>query len=124
MPILTQGPGTGEYLMSEANGTLSRESITVTLGADESLDSGRVLAKLTATGKYVPYDNAGTDGSEVAAAVLLTPLAGSAAGGDFEATAHVRQCEVVADRLGWGAVDATGQAAGKADLALANVIAR
>lgn len=124
MSILTQGPNTGEYLINEANGTLSREEITVTLGAGESLASGRVLAKLTATSKYVPYDNAGTDGSEVAAAVLLTPLDGSVAGGDFKATAHVRLCEVIADRLGWGSVDVTGQTAGKADLAAAYVIAR
>lgn len=36
--------------------------------------SGIPLGKLTATGKYVPYNNALADGSEVLAGFLLTPV--------------------------------------------------
>lgn len=38
------------------------------------LPSGTVLGKVTATGKYGPYDNTATDGREVAAGVLFSSL--------------------------------------------------
>lgn len=123
MPTLTQGIEAGEYLMSEANGTRSRENAVVTVSGAALLRSGRVMARLTADGKYVPYDNVGTDGSEVAAGVLLTPLL-DGVNGDFKAVIHVRDCEVVSDRLDWGAVDGTGQTAGLADLKALGIIAR
>lgn len=123
MTTLTQGIETGEYLMSEGPGTRSRDAGVVTVSGNEVLRSGRVMAKLTATGKWVPYDNVGTDGSEVAAGVLLTPLL-DGVNGDFAATLHVRDAEVITDRLSWGAVDGTGQTAGLADLKALGIIAR
>jgi hypothetical protein len=44
--------------------------VTITIPANTTLRAGEVLAQLSATGKYVPYDNAGSDGSEDAAGVL------------------------------------------------------
>lgn len=68
---LTEGKRTGEFIISESPGTISRSKVTVTVAASTKLSPGHVLAKLAATGKYVEYDNAGTDGSETAAAVLF-----------------------------------------------------
>lgn len=114
MTTLYEGRHTGEYLLSEANGTRSREQVTVTLSGT-ALPAGQVLGKL-ASGKYVPYDNAASDGSNVAAAILYAPL--SAKTGDSDAVVHVRDCEVAGVML-------TGlDAAGKADLAALGVIVR
>ncbi len=61
---------TAEFLVSEAPGTLSRDQVTVTVPANTTYQAGTVLAKLSASGKHVIYDNEGTDGSEAAAAIL------------------------------------------------------
>ncbi len=115
MTNLVEGRHTGEYLVSEADGTLSREEVTVTQ-AGTALVSGTVMSKLTATGKYVPYDDVGTDGSEVAAGVLYTSCV--SATGDRKAVVHVRNCEVFGAAL-------TGSNAGAvADLKALNVIVR
>jgi hypothetical protein len=89
--ILTQVPRVEEFVLSEANGFLSRDEVTVTLGVT-AYKSGTVMSKLTATGKWVPYDDVGTDGSEVAAGILYTAL--PAGTGDVKAVMFVRQCEV------------------------------
>lgn len=47
------------------------EPLTVNVASETTLSVGSVLGKVTATGKYVPRDPAGADGSEVAAAVCL-----------------------------------------------------
>lgn len=115
MTNLVEGRHTGEYLVSEADGTLSREEVTVTQ-AGAALVSGTIMSKLTATGKYVPYDNVGTDGSEIAAAVLYTSCV--AATGDRKAVVHVRNCEVFGAAL-------TGSDTGAVtDLKALNVIVR
>jgi hypothetical protein len=51
MTVLTQGNQTGEFLLSEADGQLSRENVTVTVAGAVALPSGTVLGKITATGK-------------------------------------------------------------------------
>jgi len=127
MSALTEGQHTGEYILSEAEGFLSRENVTVTIPTATKLGAGLVLGKLTATGKYVPYDNAGGDGSDVAAAVLYDNLDNSAgvAPLDVVAVVHIRDCEVRKGSLVWasGLVDADKTAA-YADLAVEHVIAR
>lgn len=115
MANLVEGFHTGEYLVSEADGSLSREEVTVTQ-TGTALVSGTVMAKLTATGKYVAYDDVGTDGSETAAGVLYTDC--KAATGDRKAVVHVRNCEVFGGAL-------TGSNAGAVtDLKALNVIVR
>jgi len=117
MTALTQGIQTGEFLLSEADGQLSREQVTVTVAGAVALPSGSVLGKITATGKYVKYDEAGTDdGRRVAAAVLLNALPGT--NGDYKATVFVRNCEVASAMLTFS------DANGVADLKALNVIVR
>ena len=117
MTVLTQGNEPYEFLLSEATGMRSRSQATVTIAGAVALASGTVLGKVTATGKFVRYDETGTDdGRRVAAAVLGTPLAG--VNGDIKATIFERDCEVIGARL-------TGlDANGTADLRLLGVIVR
>jgi len=122
MPAITEGARAGNFVVSEANGTLSRASITVASGAG-ILQPGTVLARLTATGKYVAYDNVGSDGSEIAAAVLYAGVDATSA--DKAAVAIVRLAEVEAASLVWanGLITADKTAA-YADLAVSHVITR
>ena len=93
---LTEARRTGEFLLSEASGTRSREEVTIAAAAG-ALAAGTVMSKLTSGGKWVEYDDAGTDGTEVAAGILYAPVADSAA--DQKAVMLVRDCEVTGIRL-------------------------
>jgi hypothetical protein len=68
MPELQEGRYAGEFIVSEGNGRISRETITVLSG--ETLKAGAVLGKVTASGKYKALDPAAVDGSEAAAGIL------------------------------------------------------
>lgn len=122
MGIQTEGTYAGEFLVSEAAGTLSRETVTVVSGSG-ALAAGTVLSLVTASGKYAPYDNAGTDGTEVAAAILYRGIDATSA--DAKAVVVARLAEVNASELVWAAgVDAAGKTAGLTDLAAKFIIAR
>lgn len=111
-----------EFLLIEANGTLSREQITVVSGAG-ALGAGTVLGKITASGKYTAYDDDNVDGSETAAAILLYDADATSA--DVEAAVIVRDAEVKADKIVWAATnDATDITNGTADLVALNIIIR
>lgn len=115
MPQLDSNPRIAEFVLTEASGQRSRENITVTQSGTEIL-SGTLLGKITASGKYVPYSNVATDGSEVAAGVLYNYL--PVATGDVKAVGFVRDCEVLRGAL-------TGlDTAGEADLVAKGVIVR
>lgn len=125
---LTEGKYTAEFLLSEAPGTLSRDNVTVTVAASTKLEAGHVLAKLTATGKYVEYDNAGTDGSQVAAGILFSsPLDNSEnlAAADFSAVVINLNAEVRYDDLTWfSGASAGDKSAAVADLEALGIKAR
>lgn len=115
MTPFVEGNHTAEYLLSEGNGSISREEVTVAAAAG-AMVSGTVVGKITASGKYVAYNNAAADGSEVAAGILYTACPDVAV--DQKAVIHARQCEVMADRL-------TGSDAnGVADLKALGIIVR
>lgn len=60
---------------SEANPiTLDVSAFSVTDFPDGFIPSGVVVGKITATGKFGPYDNAAVDGRETAAGHLLTTI--------------------------------------------------
>jgi hypothetical protein len=69
-PSLTEGKHTGEFMLSEARGSRAREKATVTVDAETTFAAGSVLGRITATGKYILYDEAAVDGSETAAGIL------------------------------------------------------
>lgn len=115
MTVKTEGQHAGEFLISEASGTRSRESITVTGG---SYPAGQVLGKITASGKYTVYDAAvdPADGSETAAAILHSAVDASSA--DAKGVGIVRDAEVRGTDL------TDNDAGGTADLAAVGIIVR
>ncbi|MFH1493747.1 MAG: head decoration protein [Pseudomonadota bacterium] len=115
MATFTEARHTGEHMISEAPGTLSRDEVTIASGAGV-LPVGQVLGKITVSGKYAAYNNANTDGTEVAAGILYA--AADATSADMPAIAHVRNCEVAEIHL--TGIDANGIA----DLAAHDVLVR
>jgi len=73
MTIKTEGLHAGEFLLSEATGTRSREAITLA-ASTAVLPAGQVLGRITTSGLYAAYDPAASDGRQAAAAVLWAPL--------------------------------------------------
>lgn len=115
MSELLQTRGAGFHMISEANGALSRDKITIDTGV---LAVSTVLGKITATGKYVQVNLAAVDGSEVAAAVLFDKVDATAA--DVFAAAHTRLCEVSGAEL----VYPTGATQGNKDTINADLAAK
>jgi hypothetical protein len=115
MPTLSEGKHTGEFILSEGNGTISREEVTIAAAAP-AMVAGTVVGKITASGKYTVYSDAAGDGTQVAAGVLYTNVADAAA--DQKAVIIARDAEVMESEL-------TGlDANGKADLRALGIICR
>ncbi len=111
----TQQVRAGEFILSEGNGHISRDEITI-LNGQGVLQAGTVLGKVTASGKYVAYDNAATNGSQTAAGVLYAQVDATSA--DATALGIMRHAEVKASFL-------TGfDTAAKADLEAISILVR
>lgn len=112
---LTEGKYTGEFLLSEANGTRSREEVTIdsTAGA---MVPGTLVGKM-ANGNYKAYANGNSAGdADAAGGVLYHAVADSAA--TQKAVIIARDAEVNGDEL-------TGSDAnGVADLLALGIIVR
>lgn len=63
----------GGYIVSEGNGYISREVVTVD-ATGGAMEAGTILGKVTATGKYIEHVNAAVDGSEVAVAIIYDSI--------------------------------------------------
>jgi len=72
MTIKLEPMHAGEFLLSEAPGTISREAINVAAGP--ALWPGQVLGLITTSGEFAPYDPLAEDGTENAVAILYGPL--------------------------------------------------
>lgn len=73
MSTIRQEPvHTGEFLLSEGPGKISREAIDVAAGP--GLVAGQLLGLVTATGQFTAYDPAAEDGSEKAVCILYASL--------------------------------------------------
>lgn len=114
--------GAGAFIKSEGNGDISRETIVIASGSGK-LIAGTVLGKITVGGKYKPYDNDNTDGSQTAAAILVYDV--DATSSDVTTVGLVRFAEVWTNRLVWAASVAGGEKApAYVELAAANVFVR
>lgn len=124
MSVLTEGRRPGDFILSELPGTLSRDTVLVDVPPGDILKPGRVLGIVSATNHYAPYDDANSDGSEVAAGVLYAELDNSAGLAPTAMTGVVINfgAEVRKDGLVWTAdVDEDG---GIVDLAAVGIKAR
>lgn len=68
MPTLNQGKFNAEFLLHYDN-KYSLDQVVLDASAGK-LSAGTLLGKLTTGGKYVAYNNAATNGSEVVAGIL------------------------------------------------------
>ena len=87
----------GDLVKRESDPDYTRE--TVTLKAGTAYPLGAVLGRITADGKYTfspAASTTGTEGAEIACAVLLHPVAASAT--DTQAVILARGQVIVADR--------------------------
>ncbi|KKX24344.1 hypothetical protein YH62_27585 [Rhizobium sp. LC145] len=109
-------------MVSEANGYRSREQAVIASGSGK-LDAGAVLAQVTASKKYVPFNPAGADGSQTAVAILYEGCDATLA--DARRTVTARDTEIHADVLVWGAaVTDLQKTAALAALAALGIVAR
>jgi len=120
MTVITEGPRAAEFLISEANGHLSRDVGTLASGITGSLEAGTVLGRVTTGGALNIYDPAAEDGTEEVYAILFE----GGAAGDVR-TIIRRHAEVKTDKLTWfDGADSGEKATGIAALAGLGIIAR
>lgn len=117
MATLTEGKHEGEFIGELAMG-IGYHVDKVTVLSGQNLVAGAVVGKVTASGKFVAYDNAGTDdGRRTAAGILVADCNASAA--DVTTARVLLRGPAVVNKndLTWAAgVDATEQAAALAQL--------
>jgi hypothetical protein len=89
-------PHDGGFVLSEGNGSISREQVAIPQYATAVLKAGTVLGKRS-NGKYYPFDQDVSTGEETAAGVLLNDV--DATDGEVNGVAIVRQAEVKGDYL-------------------------
>lgn len=123
MGVLTEGAHTGGFMVSQAPGTISRDTVTVTVPANTTFQPGTVLGQIGSSGKYVQFDDTLSDGGETAAGILY-----GAAVNDTDApldveSAIVNYCAEVREAdLIWA--DGADDDAGLADLRALGIKAR
>jgi len=69
MTVLTQPPSMGDVLKYEVNPNFTRDTVTLLSGT--AYPVGSILGRITVSSKYTLASDGGSDGAEVAAAVLL-----------------------------------------------------
>ena len=69
--VFTEGMNLGDLLKYEAPNLYSRDRVTVAAG--QNLTLGTVVGVVTATGKVKQIDPSASDGTQVAAGVLIQP---------------------------------------------------
>jgi len=91
MTVLIEARHPGEFLMTEANGQRSRETIIIASGAG-IIAPGTVLGKVTASGKYIVSAVGASDGSQNPTAITI--YGADATSADVAVAAIVRDAEV------------------------------
>lgn len=99
--VKTQGINPAEWLLSEGEGQISRDQVTVTTSGGVGYPSGTTLGKITASGKYTKASDGASDGSQTSVAVLHTDLTG-VADGDHPAVVISRMAEAIGSLLNGG----------------------
>lgn len=122
----TEGARNLAFVLSEGNGKISRDVVTIASGAGK-LEAGTVLGRITASENYIASPDAeivGKEGAETAMAVLAYRV--DATSEDVEAVVIARHAEVKEPMLVFDAtVDNASKIAAKLEqLSAATIIAR
>lgn len=120
MATKTDRSRAGACIVSESPGHFSREEVTIISG--QVLSANTVLGKITASGKYMVITPGASDGSQTAAAVLFDDV--DATGADKKAVVLLRDCEVNASELTFGAANAGQITTAKGQLTAAGIVVR
>lgn len=112
-----------EHVITEANGTMSREQVLLLRGA--AVDPGTVMGMVTVSKLWKPLDLAAVDGSQNAAGILLDGREALAGADTRRAVLNVRDTDVNGKKLIWPAGITVNQTkAAEAQLAATNVLVR
>ncbi len=111
------------FLLSEASGNRSRETVTIASGSG-LVEAGTVVGMVTATEKYAPSQATGSDGSETAKAVLAQTV--DATNAAAKAVIVARDAEVKKDLIKYHSTvdDDTKRAAKITQLEASGIIVR
>lgn len=122
MGVLTETAHPGGFLVAEAPGTISRDTVTVTVPANTTLRPGTVLGRID-SGTYVQFDDTLSDGGETAAGILYGAAANATNAPADVTAAIVNYCaEVRTADLIWA--DGADDTQGLADLRTLGIKAR
>lgn len=105
--MITERVRDASFILTELPRTLSRDTVTLE-GGHGLLDPGTVLGKISASGKYIASPASGSDGSQVAVAVLVSAIDTSAA--DVDAVAINWGAELIGSMLAYDASVDTDEA--------------
>ena len=72
MATKTITPATASFILSEGEGSISRDTVVIVAGQD--LLAGTVLGKITASGKYAAHDPSATESEFVPISCLSVPV--------------------------------------------------
>lgn len=114
MTTLSQTRGTAGFIVSEANGYLSRDVGNVAAGAAPGLVAGTLLGKLTSGGNYVAYDPAANTGAQTIAGILFEGAVGTVKRTVFARDGEVNGAHLIYQAGADAAAKATANAALKA----------
>lgn len=100
--VFSEGRRLGDWLKGETERPDRYDRDAVTILAGETLVTGTVLGKITASGKFVGLDLGATDGSQHAAGILITDSVEGDTTADADAVALTRGPAVInASYLTW-----------------------
>lgn len=121
MATLLEGKHPAEFIVSEANGTQSRDMAVLASG--QNLVAGTVLGKITAGGNMTAWNPGAADGSQNAAAILYDNV--NATAGNTNCVILARMCEVNDKEITWFATATAPQkAAARTALAALTILVR
>lgn len=123
MGVLTETAHTGGFMVAQAPGTISRDTVTVTVPANTTFQPGTVLGQIGSSGKYVQFDDTLSDGGETAAGILYGAAVNDTAAPIDVESAIVNYCAEVREAdLIW--LEGADDTAGLADLRTLGIKAR
>lgn len=110
MAVVTEGKYAGDWLKWEQDNLYSREVVTILAGSGAArvLTSGMVMGKVTASGKWIQYDDTAANGAQNAAGVLLLNTT-APDGTDVKATIIIRDAIISDNGITWPSTADAGE---------------